>query len=194
MSSCTIWPVVLIRYVEQLVASAEAAVEEVVKRGVRLLIPLCMAAHVMIPNIKFWLEFFWWCPYSGGSSKKNCCWRTFLWCIHDCKPPSTCPSSFLLRNCSFWSLQQNTYTFWFSGNNIWKFPQSILISFCSFRSLSIWLYSHMLVQNEDRTLWEATSTYVEMSPFMSANKIKKPILIIHGEEDNNPGTLTMQVE
>ncbi|KAJ9171726.1 hypothetical protein P3X46_015046 [Hevea brasiliensis] len=47
-------------------------------------------------------------------------------------------------------------------------------------------------QNEDRTLWEATSTYVEMSPFISANKIKKPILIVHGEEDNNPGTLTMQ--
>ncbi|KAK4273274.1 hypothetical protein QN277_021710 [Acacia crassicarpa] len=47
-------------------------------------------------------------------------------------------------------------------------------------------------QNEDRTLWEATNTYVEMSPFMSANKIKKPILLMHGEEDNNPGTLTMQ--
>ncbi|KAG9145783.1 hypothetical protein Leryth_011210 [Lithospermum erythrorhizon] len=40
--------------------------------------------------------------------------------------------------------------------------------------------------------WEATNIYVEMSPFMSANKIKKPILLIHGEEDNNPGTLTMQ--
>ncbi|XP_022757881.1 probable glutamyl endopeptidase, chloroplastic isoform X2 [Durio zibethinus] len=47
-------------------------------------------------------------------------------------------------------------------------------------------------QNEDRTLWEATNTYVEMSPLMSANKIKKPILLIHGEEDNNPGTLAMQ--
>ncbi|XP_058077922.1 probable glutamyl endopeptidase, chloroplastic [Magnolia sinica] len=47
-------------------------------------------------------------------------------------------------------------------------------------------------QNEDRTLWEATNTYVEMSPFMSANKVKKPILLMHGEEDNNPGTLTMQ--
>ncbi|KAL0435979.1 UNVERIFIED_CONTAM: putative glutamyl endopeptidase, chloroplastic [Sesamum radiatum] len=47
-------------------------------------------------------------------------------------------------------------------------------------------------QNEDRTLWEAVDTYVEMSPFISANKIKKPILLIHGEEDNNPGTLTMQ--
>jgi predicted esterase len=49
-------------------------------------------------------------------------------------------------------------------------------------------------QNEDRTLWEATNTYVEMSPFMSANKIKKPILLIHGEQDNNSGTLTMQVK
>ncbi|KAI8522602.1 hypothetical protein RHMOL_Rhmol13G0008700 [Rhododendron molle] len=47
-------------------------------------------------------------------------------------------------------------------------------------------------QNEERTLWEATNTYVEMSPFISANKIKKPILLIHGEEDNNSGTLTMQ--
>ncbi|XP_068660549.1 probable glutamyl endopeptidase, chloroplastic [Aristolochia californica] len=47
-------------------------------------------------------------------------------------------------------------------------------------------------QNEERTLWEATNTYVEMSPFMLANKIKKPILLIHGEEDNNSGTLTMQ--
>ncbi|CAA0824899.1 Prolyl oligopeptidase family protein [Striga hermonthica] len=47
-------------------------------------------------------------------------------------------------------------------------------------------------QNEDRTLWEAVGTYVEMSPFISANKIKKPILLIHGEEDNNSGTLTMQ--
>ena len=51
----------------------------------------------------------------------------------------------------------------------------------------------LLDLNEDRTLWEATNTYVEMSPFMSANKIKKPILLIHGEEDNNSGTLTMQV-
>ncbi|GAB2301826.1 hypothetical protein Dimus_035852 [Dionaea muscipula] len=49
-------------------------------------------------------------------------------------------------------------------------------------------------QNEDRTLWEATSTYVEMSPFIAANKIKKPILLIHGEEDSNSGTLTMQSE
>ncbi|KAM3306100.1 hypothetical protein P3S67_012970 [Capsicum chacoense] len=46
----------------------------------------------------------------------------------------------------------------------------------------------VLTQNEETTLWKATNTYVEMSTFISANKIKKPILLIHGEEDNNPGT------
>ncbi|XP_075490109.1 uncharacterized protein LOC142528808 isoform X3 [Primulina tabacum] len=33
-----------------------------------------------------------------------------------------------------------------------------------------------------------------LSPFTSANKIKKPLLFIHGEEDNNPGTLTMHID
>lgn len=49
------------------------------------------------------------------------------------------------------------------------------------------------VQSEERTLWEAPKTYIEMSPFMLADNVKKPILLIHGEEDNNAGTLTMQV-
>ncbi|KAH7447457.1 hypothetical protein KP509_01G107700 [Ceratopteris richardii] len=49
-------------------------------------------------------------------------------------------------------------------------------------------------QNEERTLWEAPQTYINMSPFMLANKIKKPLLLIHGEEDNNSGTLTLQSE
>ncbi|XP_024379189.1 probable glutamyl endopeptidase, chloroplastic [Physcomitrium patens] len=49
-------------------------------------------------------------------------------------------------------------------------------------------------QSEERTLWEAQKTYIEMSPFMLADKVKKPILLIHGEEDNNAGTLTMQSE
>jgi hypothetical protein len=34
---------------------------------------------------------------------------------------------------------------------------------------------------------------MEMNPFMSANKIKKPILLIHLEDDNNPQTLSMPV-
>jgi len=43
-------------------------------------------------------------------------------------------------------------------------------------------------QKETRTLWEATDTYIKMSPFMSANKIKKPILLIHGEDDSKVTT------
>ena len=49
-------------------------------------------------------------------------------------------------------------------------------------------------QSEERTLWDAPDTYAKMSPFMNADKIKKPILLIHGEADNNPGTLTLQSE
>ena len=49
-------------------------------------------------------------------------------------------------------------------------------------------------QNETRTLWQAPEIYLKMSPFMYADKIKIPILLIHGAEDNNPGTYTMQSE
>ena len=47
-------------------------------------------------------------------------------------------------------------------------------------------------QNERRTLWEAPEIYVKMSPFMFADKIKAPILLIHGEADNNAGTFPIQ--
>ena len=49
-------------------------------------------------------------------------------------------------------------------------------------------------QSERRTLWEAPETYLKMSPFMSAQKIKTPILLIHGEADNNQGTFPIQSE
>lgn len=49
-------------------------------------------------------------------------------------------------------------------------------------------------QSEERTLWEAPETYQAMSPFMHANIIKKPILLIHGEEDTNSGTNVIQSE
>jgi dipeptidyl aminopeptidase/acylaminoacyl peptidase len=49
-------------------------------------------------------------------------------------------------------------------------------------------------QAEPRTLWEAKETYMRMSPFMAANKINEPILLIHGEADNNPGTFPIQSE
>jgi dipeptidyl aminopeptidase/acylaminoacyl peptidase len=49
-------------------------------------------------------------------------------------------------------------------------------------------------QSERRTLWEATDTYIKMSPFMHANKINEPILLIHGMADNNSGTFPIQSE
>lgn len=47
-------------------------------------------------------------------------------------------------------------------------------------------------QNERRTLWQAPEMYIKVSPFMFADKIKAPILLIHGEADNNSGTFPMQ--
>jgi dipeptidyl aminopeptidase/acylaminoacyl peptidase len=49
-------------------------------------------------------------------------------------------------------------------------------------------------QSERRTLWEAPDMYIKVSPFMAANKINEPILLIHGEADNNAGTFPMQSE
>jgi dipeptidyl aminopeptidase/acylaminoacyl peptidase len=49
-------------------------------------------------------------------------------------------------------------------------------------------------QNEDRTYWQAPGLYHDMSPFNHADKIKTPLLLIHGEMDNNMGTYPMQSE
>lgn len=49
-------------------------------------------------------------------------------------------------------------------------------------------------QNEDRTYWDATQLYNDMSPFNYANNIKTPLLLIHGEMDNNTGTFPIQSE
>ncbi|MDZ4806787.1 MAG: prolyl oligopeptidase family serine peptidase [Bacteroidota bacterium] len=49
-------------------------------------------------------------------------------------------------------------------------------------------------QNEDRTYWQAPELYNAMSPFSNADKIKTPILLIHGEMDNNTGTFPIQSE
>jgi dipeptidyl aminopeptidase/acylaminoacyl peptidase len=49
-------------------------------------------------------------------------------------------------------------------------------------------------QTERRTFWEAKDTYLAMSPFLYADKIKEPILLIHGEADNNTGTYPIQSE
>ena len=47
-------------------------------------------------------------------------------------------------------------------------------------------------QNERRSLWEAPDVYLKASPFFSADKLKIPLLIVHGAEDANPGTPTSE--
>ncbi|WP_026839309.1 prolyl oligopeptidase family serine peptidase [Gillisia sp. JM1] len=49
-------------------------------------------------------------------------------------------------------------------------------------------------QSEERSYWEAPEVYNAMSPFMHADKMKTPLLLIHGEADNNSGTYPMQSE
>jgi dipeptidyl aminopeptidase/acylaminoacyl peptidase len=49
-------------------------------------------------------------------------------------------------------------------------------------------------QAEERTVWQAPEIYFAMSPFMHAEKINEPILLIHGEADNNSGTYPLQSE
>lgn len=49
-------------------------------------------------------------------------------------------------------------------------------------------------QNEDRTYWQALQLYSDMSPFNYADKIKTPILLVHGEMDDNTGTYPIQSE
>ncbi|HEX7153191.1 MAG TPA: prolyl oligopeptidase family serine peptidase [Thermoanaerobaculia bacterium] len=59
-------------------------------------------------------------------------------------------------------------------------------------------YNHTLrpfgFQYERRSLYQARDTYLKLSPLLYADAIKEPLLIIHGERDNNPGTVPMQSE
>ncbi|MFK7934867.1 MAG: alpha/beta hydrolase family protein, partial [Saprospiraceae bacterium] len=47
-------------------------------------------------------------------------------------------------------------------------------------------------QAEERSYWDSPETYYDMSPFMHADKMKTPLLLIHGEADNNSGTYPLQ--
>lgn len=49
-------------------------------------------------------------------------------------------------------------------------------------------------QREQRSYWDAPEVYYTMSPFMHAEKMKTPLLLVHGEADNNSGTYPMQSE
>ena len=57
------------------------------------------------------------------------------------------------------------------------------------RSLTPWGF-----QAERRSFWEAPDIYMKMSPFWYADKIKDPILLMHGEVDDNTGTFPIQSE
>lgn len=117
-------------YVEQLVAGAEAAVEEVVRRGVADRQRIAIGGHSY-----------------GAFMTAN-----------------------LLSHCNL-------------------FAAGIARSGAYNRTLTPFGF-----QAEERLLWDAADTYIRMSPFMEADKIQKPILLIHGEADNNTGTFPLQSE
>jgi dipeptidyl aminopeptidase/acylaminoacyl peptidase len=49
-------------------------------------------------------------------------------------------------------------------------------------------------QSERRSLFQARDAYIQLSPTFFANQVNEPVLVIHGKEDSNPGTLTIQSE
>jgi len=49
-------------------------------------------------------------------------------------------------------------------------------------------------QSERRTFWEVPDLYGKMSPFFHADQVKDPILLTHGEMDDNSGTFPIQSE
>jgi dipeptidyl aminopeptidase/acylaminoacyl peptidase len=57
-------------------------------------------------------------------------------------------------------------------------------------------YNHTMrpfgFQSERRTYYEAPESYIRLSPTLHADMIKEPLLLIHGEEDANPGTVPLQ--
>jgi dipeptidyl aminopeptidase/acylaminoacyl peptidase len=47
-------------------------------------------------------------------------------------------------------------------------------------------------QNEHRSIWQAEDVYLKVSPFLYADQLKTPLLIVHGMDDANPGTMPLQ--
>ncbi len=64
-----------------------------------------------------------------------------------------------------------------------KFASGIAMSGAYNRTLTPFGFQH-----EKRSFWEATDYYSSISPFFHANQVKKPLLLVHGGEDPNPGT------
>lgn len=87
------------------------------------------------------------------------------------------------------------------GHSYGAFMTANLLTHCDYFACGIarsGAYNRTLTpfgfQSEQRNYWDVPEVYNTMSPFMNASKLKKPILLIHGDADNNPGTFTLQTE
>ncbi|NQV31061.1 MAG: S9 family peptidase, partial [Phycisphaeraceae bacterium] len=85
------------------------------------------------------------------------------------------------------------------GHSYGAFMTANLLAHCDLFSAGIarsGAYNRTLTpfgfQSERRTFWEVPEIYFKLSPFMHANKVNEPILLIHGEVDNNSGTFPIQ--
>ena len=87
------------------------------------------------------------------------------------------------------------------GHSYGAFMTANLLSHCDLFACGIarsGAYNRTLTpfgfQNEQRNYWEAKDVYTSMSPFMNAQTMNHPLLLIHGLADNNSGTFTVQTE
>ncbi|MES2410224.1 MAG: prolyl oligopeptidase family serine peptidase [Bacteroidota bacterium] len=87
------------------------------------------------------------------------------------------------------------------GHSYGAFMTANLLSHCDLFACGIarsGAYNRTLTpfgfQSEQRNYWDVPGIYNEMSPFMTADKMKTPLLLVHGDADNNPGTFTLQSE
>ncbi|MFK7738549.1 MAG: alpha/beta hydrolase family protein [Pirellulaceae bacterium] len=85
------------------------------------------------------------------------------------------------------------------GHSYGAFMTANLLAHCDLFSAGIarsGAYNRTLTpfgfQSERRPFWEAKDVYMQISPFMHANKINEPMLMVHGEADNNSGTFPIQ--
>ncbi len=88
-----------------------------------------------------------------------------------------------------------------SGHSYGAFMTANLLSHCDLFAAGIarsGAYNRTLTpfgfQSEERTYWQSPEVYYKMSPFSYAHQMKTPLLLIHGIDDNNSGTFTMQSE
>ena len=87
------------------------------------------------------------------------------------------------------------------GHSYGAFMTANLLTYCDLFACGIarsGAYNRTLTpfgfQSEQRNYWDVPEVYTRMSPFMNADRMKTPILLVHGEADNNPGTFTLQTE